>query len=281
MLPPDSDLLEQTAKVVAICGPLVTAGKSIVLFAKDQSLDRKGRKKTEEISECLNRFQTLQSSLSATDLQLEPYRRQIMGDLHFLISELSAVQEKRLLREEKKDKESKGIRRWFLLYRPEGIDGWITQSFFFGTWAALVFILITSFREIQRDFGEFVFSTVLIGLWLLYARSVSLRLKDVQILKRRTGTRELNSDLHWIARVLLLFKPTGGAALTVHVFFYIFALNVIVVPPDLSASLQVIGRVSALLTAKLFQIDALARRAQTKFASSSEYGREVPSQTTS
>ena len=262
MLPSDPDSLERIAKVIGICGPLLTAGKSVVFFTKDQSLERKGRKTIEEISECLNRLRALEASLPAMGLQLEPYRLQIIGDLQFLVAELSAVREKKLLREAKRNKEATGIRRWLLLYRPEGLNGWVVQSFFFGTWAALVFILITGFRKFSGDLEEIAFSTVIMGIWPLYARSVSLRLKDIGIIKRRMGIRELNSDLHWIRRALLLFKPTGVSTLIVHCLFYIFVFDAIALPVQkpMAASLEAILRVGLLLTAKIFQVDALARR---------------------
>jgi hypothetical protein len=272
MLTSDPDFLEKIekiTKVFGICGPLVTAGKSVVLFAKDQSLERKGRKTTQEISECLNRLHALEASSSTMGLELDPYRLQIIGDLQFLITELSALREKKLLSEAKRNKESTGIRRWLLLYRPEGLNGWVVQSFFFGTCAALVFNLITSFRNFSGDLGEVVLSTVIMGLWLLYARSVSLRLKDVGIIQRHAGIRELNSDLHWIRRALLLFKPTGVSAFIVHCFFYIFAFDAIALPVQepMSTPLKVMLRVGLLLTAKIFQVDGLARRAlKTKLA---------------
>jgi hypothetical protein len=94
-------------------------------------------------------------------------------------------------------------------------------------------------------------------------RSVSLRLKDIGIIKRHMGIRELNSDLHWIRRALLLFKPTGVSTLIVHCFFYISAIDAIALPVQkpMTTSLEVILRVGSLLTAKIFQVDALARRA--------------------
>jgi hypothetical protein len=258
-----SDLLENAVKVIGVCGPLFTAGKSVVLFAKDQSLERKRRKTIEGITECLNRLQTLEASSPTADLQLEPYRLQLTGDLQALIAELSTVRDKTLLREARRNKESVGIRRWLLLYRPEGLNGWLTQSFFFGTCAALVFILTASLRKPSVDIAELVITTGIMGIWLLYARSVSLRLKDIGVMKRRIGIRQPNSDLTWIRRALALFKPTGFSALIVHCFFYLFAFDAVVLPVQgpMSTSWNVIMRGGLLLTAKIFQIDALARRA--------------------
>jgi hypothetical protein len=259
-------LLESAAKVIGICGPLLTAGKSVVLFVEDQSLERKQRKMVQEITECLNRVNTLEAC-SPTDLQLEPYRLQIIGDLQALIAELVAVREKKLLLEARRDKESTGIRRWLLLYRPEGLNGWLTQSFFFGTCAAVVFIVIETLRKTSTDVAALGFSVVIIGVWLLYSRSVSLRVKHVGILKRGAGIRELNSDLHWIRRALLLFKPSSMSALVVHGFFYLYGLTVLYpLQEPMGTSLKGIALkmgliVSLLLTAKVFQIDALARRA--------------------
>jgi hypothetical protein len=257
-----SDLVKTLATVAGICGPLFTAGKSVVLFAKDHSLERKRRKVIEEISECLDRLHALDAPLPTTDLQLEPYRLQITADVQDLIAELRAVRDKTLLRESRRDKESTGIRRWLLLYRPEGLNGWLAQSFFFGTFAALVFIVIISLRKPSVDLGGLVISTVFMVIWLLYARSVSLRLKDIGTMRRHTGIRELNSDLNWIRRALLLFKPTGISALVEHCFFYIFAFAIVSpIQEPMSASLKVVMIGGSLLTAKIFQVDALARRA--------------------
>ena len=266
------DLLENALKVVGICGPLFTAGKSVVLFAKDHSLERKRRKTIEEVTTCLNRLQALKTFLPATDLQLEPYYLQITEDLQALISDLNTVRDRILLREARRNKDPIGIRKWLLLYRPEGLNGWLTQSFFFGSCAGLIFVLIIGLRKRPIDTGELISSVVTTGLWLLYARSVSLRLRDVGIMKRRTGIRELNSDLTWIRRALLFFKPRGLSAGIVHFFFYVFAFDAIALPVQgpISTSWQIFLRVSLLLTAKVFQVDALLRRAlSTELATAS------------
>jgi len=198
-------------------------------------------------------------------LQLQPYRLQIASDLQVLLADLSTEREKTLLRDVRREQEqeSLGIRTWLLLYRPDGLNGWLTQSFFFGTCAALVFILTKMFRERSIDLSE-VFSTIVIMvIWLFYARSVSLRHKHIGIVTRRAGIDDPNSDLHWVRRALLLFKPTSVSAFIVHCFFYLFAFDAVALPVQepISTLWNVMMRVGLLLTAKMFQVDALSRRA--------------------
>jgi hypothetical protein len=172
------------------------------------------------------------------------------------------VRDRTLLVEARRNKESIGIRRWLLLYRPEGLNGWLTQSFCFGSCAALIFVFTASLRKFPTDLGDLVASIVIMGIWLLYARSVSLRLRDISIMKRRIGIYGLNSDLSWIRRALLLFKPMGLSALIVHCFFSLFVFDAVALPVQepISRSWKIIMRSSLLLTAKIFQVDALGRR---------------------
>src|SRR5262249_36840733 len=153
------ELLKLPSAAVAIVGPPITAAKSVVSFLRDQSLERKQKKTVAEIAECLNRLNTLGTSLSVPNLQLDPYRLQITDDLIVLVSKLSAARAKKLAREEMKNKELTGVRRWFPLYRPDGFDGWAVQAFYVGNWATLLFILIAGFRRGTGDLGELIFST--------------------------------------------------------------------------------------------------------------------------
>jgi hypothetical protein len=265
--------LEMTAEAMAIAGPLATATRELFFAARDRSLARKARKAVEEIGVTVERMEKLANLKATTNVDLQEYRLQSADDLHRLVAELGFVRTKIRDREARKNAEPTGLRRWFLWYRPEGFDAWTLQTLFYagliGSCAAGLLMLLYNKSDESTPLLLVKIAALSVP-FLLYFRSLSLRLKRIAVTKRSNPRGDFgNRDIPRLKRYLLLFKPRGVRAVILHALYYIFAPYFAVVPVLILISerwepwvLLVIVAIEAwgALTLRILWVDALLSR---------------------
>jgi hypothetical protein len=229
---PNESEIKSAGEFLGICGTVFTSLKAIVGYLTDRSLERKKEKTLDEIEICTDRIHKFDETKElAQEPGMREYRHQLTGDLSKKLQTLNVVTEKSRERDAKRDDDPKGVRGWLLLYRPDGLDGWIVHSlFYFSVLMCLTFISIVpkSFRE-QRSSGlldfffdfllGFLVALSLFSAFALYLRGVSRRLRTVAGEARKNGGKDANADLKWWRKAALAFKI--GHPSLIRTFYYL------------------------------------------------------------
>jgi hypothetical protein len=270
---PTKEWFETSSKILGLVGGAFTLAKTFFPWAVDQSLERKINKVTERIGESIHRIRRLEESKAHVEsIDVHVYTSQLGENLKADLKRLQSALDKKQHREEKRNAVPKGPRTWLLFYWPEGFDGWLVHSLFYGCAALIVRVgALQGFKYFSSsDHLQLVGIYILI---LLYFRWAALRLKRVAILKRIRSLDRINDDLGLLRRTLLLFKPGSGWPLFIHIEYY-FLVAVSLAMPVLFLSVGGPGaiykpfywEVSAilmtifLLCARVLAADALAWR---------------------
>jgi len=267
--------LEASSKVVGLVGGTFTLAKTFFPWAVDQSLERRINKITERIGESIKRLRELEEPKPPVEgAEIHVYATQLRGNLQADLKRLRRALDKKQAREKKRNEVPKGARTWLLLYWPEGFDGWLVHSLFYGSTALLVAAGWTAVRDPKSSFSTDLLVSALAYFAIpLYLRWTARRLKLVGILKRIGDLDNINSDLGLLRRTLLLFKPGSGWPLLIHVEYYCFVAGSLALPVlfqrasgPATISRPFLWEVSAilmtifLLCARVLAADALAWR---------------------
>ena len=272
---PDKEWVEKTSKILGLVGGTFTLVKTFFSWAADQSLERKIRNVTERIGESICRLRELdEPQPHIEDINVQVYASQLKDGLKEDLKGLETALNKKRRREEKRNAFPKGSRTWLLFYWPEGFDGWLVHSLFYGSVALLVAAGWAAVRDGKFSFSaDFLVSAAAYFAIPLYLRWAARRLKAVAILKRIGNLGNINSDLGLLRRTLLLFKPASGWPLLIHIEYYFFVAGSLALPvlflkasgPG-TLSRSFFWEVSAILTttfllcARVLAADALAWR---------------------
>ena len=210
--------------VVGLAGGLISVFRTIVSMLTDRSLERHARKHTEAINESLTRLRRFRAArVHLLPPDLNPYHAQLLDDLQRESQRLAAVRHQQAEREALKVADPEGYRRWLLLYRPEGVVGWIIHSLFYGfvfAFFALVGVFIVS-PPSHRVIGAFLGVLELV-LPALYFRSAGLRRRHLKVLLTRAGPSDKQKEplplgekaLRWV-KILFLWDS----------FLYVFQMT--------------------------------------------------------
>jgi hypothetical protein len=277
---PVKDQLELVAKAVGIGAPAFAALKGLIIYALDHSMDRKSSKIVEEIDAYLTRLTKLESEKAILQTpEVEQYKLQVMEDLQIKLRTLDSIRARKRRRELERNEEPTGFRKWLLLYRPEGFDGWIIHSLFYTFVFVTVSLIVEAsvFALLEHNATMLILlpiSLLYVGL-ALYFRGISLRMKSAGNVVRLRSIQNPNSDLSWIRRTLLIFKK-GDRGWGLRLLYYLFRIEGLVVlayprflnsPPGESPPGRWVG-LAMVIAAQFFRIDALSRRAQRRLSSS-------------
>ena len=117
----------------------------------------------------LNEMNAANPSLTA-----DSYRAQLLDDLQAESQSLDLTRTRLEWRKRRRRDDPSGVRRWLLLFRPEGIAGWFLQSFFYGVLLVTIFLV----REVgalrRQDITGWSTATVCWILFTLYVWNVAL-----------------------------------------------------------------------------------------------------------
>lgn len=272
---------ELTAKIVGIAGPSFALLKSLITYAVDHSIARKATRTIEEIDLCLGRSAKLENDkIVLRTPEFDRYKQQLKEDLQLKLQALEGINARRLRRAAERNAEPKGIRRWLLLYRPEGFDGLLIQVLYYMSSFGVISsaVILAALLIVQRSLFTPVYtplfmlvSVLIYALLALYCRSISLRLKSVGNVIRLRSIASPNSDIGWLRRNLLILKKGDGLWVP-RLFYYFFLFAMICAPASSNFDLRswegtaAVGIVMLMefILAQSFRVDALSRRANAR-----------------
>ena len=268
----NKEQLELAGKVIGLAGPALAALRAAFGYAQAHSLERRRVKIMQDIDSCLKRIDRVgaHKNRSAALQTFDEYLSALAEDLAVNQIKLAEIRRKKARLELKKKEDPQGIRKWLSLYKPEGIDGWISQTFFY-LFAISVVVIIASGVALawQRDStGWFLIPAS--GIYFAiacYFWAVSLRLRRIGNAQRRGELGTLNADLSAFRKIFLILS---GEKLRIALYYLCF-LEILAFPvaanldePDPSARLSwtsivlVVGLFA--LIAEILRADALSRR---------------------
>lgn len=251
----------------------MTLLKFSIAYAIDHTLSRKEVKTMDDIDAFLGRLEKLEGNkwLPQT-LNVEQYKLQLQESLRTKLLALESIRSQKLRRANERNAEPKGIQRWLLLYRPEGVEGGFIQLFYyaFSLGAIILLVEMVNSGELWHDIGFAIVgggTVLLYALVSLYLRSIALRLKGIGNLVRLKSLRNPNRDLSWLRSNLLVLKKGDGLWL-LRFLFYDFLLGAVLVSLPITSEKPGIGiellAVAFMLSlSQIIRIDALSRRART------------------
>ncbi|HEV3308729.1 MAG TPA: hypothetical protein VGZ91_19965 [Candidatus Sulfotelmatobacter sp.] len=228
---PTKAQLETAGAVIGIAGPSLTALKTSIGYVRDHSLERRRLKTLEALDLCLKRLSGAREERAAfPSLQLcDDYEKEVREELESLSQTLLQIRAGKANLERRKFEDPEGTRKWLLLYKPEGVDGWISQTFFYGiafpVFVALAMGIYMLLARHDRD------APLVLGVGLVYSAlayyfwSLSLRLKHAGNAQRRGELGKLNSDLGWLSKLLLLFRVGSWGQNIARFFYYVFLFD--------------------------------------------------------
>jgi hypothetical protein len=274
--------IETLGKILGVASTVFTTLKAGVVYWTDHSLARKNKETVAEIENCLARLHKMEDVKEiAQEPGFDAYRSQVRDELQKNLQLLNSLRERAQKRETEQNEAATGIRKWLLLYRPEGIDGWIAHSLFYfcgllGVWLLIVGVLTLRGIGGLEQWAALVAAVFAALIWLLanYLRGVSQRLKDVGWLIRKSATPHPNGDLSWWRKAVLFFKTNRGATVA-QVVYYFMVVECVAFPimslvgeggqhPQYSMILSE-DLILVMLT-EVLRADVLARRALSKMA---------------
>jgi hypothetical protein len=148
---PDKDHLDAIKTLFGISGTLFVAGKTIVIRSLERSFQRRIDKCLKQIESLVDRLRKIKLSQDTTQgVDIEPYRSKLTEDLRETVRKLSILKDQVAARIKRQREMPRGIRSWLLLYKPAGLDGWISQSLFY---TCLFFSGLLLFDQ-PWDFGK-------------------------------------------------------------------------------------------------------------------------------
>lgn len=228
---PTKAQLETAGAVIGIAGPSLTALKTSIGYVRDHSLERRRVKTLEAVDLCLKRLSGAREERAAfPSLQLcDEYEKEVREELESLSQTLVQIRAGKARLERRKFEDPEGARKWLLLYKPEGVDGWISQTFFYGI-AFPVFVALAAgtYMLVARHDRD---SPLVLGAALVYSAlayyfwSLSLRLKRAGNAQRRGELENLNSDLGWLGKLLLIFRVGSWGQNIARFFYYVFLFD--------------------------------------------------------
>lgn len=261
---------------------MFTAARATITYVDDRTISRRAAKTSDQIGALLIRLGKLQSERMMTQTaRLQQYKLQLEEDLDSKLKALEDIRAQKQARALKRNEEPKGINRWLLLYRPEGLDGFIVQ-FFYYVFAMTAVFLVVGFPFAVAAVREWDVSFLLIGAAVyaglaLYPRSISLRMKSVGNAVRLRGLPKPNSDINWLRRNLLLLRKGDGMS-GLRFLYYLFLFEAAFLPymmrsspvssPRSLSRMEMMSMdVIMLVFAQVVKADALSRRARLYLSS--------------
>jgi hypothetical protein len=223
--------LEMAGAVIGIAGSSLTAFKTSIGYIRDHSLERRRVKTLEGVDTCLKRLRRVRAERNASpSLQLsDEYDKQVAEELESLIAMLQGIRAEKLRLERRKTEDPEGARKWLLLYKPEGVDGWISQTLFYGI-VLFIFLMVVAklvVTLVSHDWINLLFIAITLPylMFAYYFWSLSLRLKRTGNAQRRGELGKLNSDLGWFRKVFPLFGGGSWGSAVGHLFYYVFLFD--------------------------------------------------------
>jgi hypothetical protein len=276
------------ATVIGLAGGVLTLGRAASAALTDRSLERSIRRHTEVIQTSLASLRQLQEAKETNQqVSLDSYHAQLVDDLSAAATGLERDRARVQRRSARSLEEPTGLWKWLLLYRPEGVAGWIVHSFFYG-----VIFLNSEILYRWIRFGDMpgqALTTSIRGLaanllLAFYVWHVAVMHKHAAVLARQRHESNPNSDLAWWEKVLLWFPPpfakttpisTGESIRTfldepwafivqAFYFFLLFitgVLTVVLVKAKVETSSIALVIAVFLSASSVFAIHALSRRA--------------------
>ena len=266
------DELELAATVIGIVGSAFTALKAGFDYLQQHSLNLRRTKAVEGIDLTLKRFRTMakEKPSFASSESADAYRLALTEDLEAQVAQLKQIRERTLQLDLRRKQDPKGVRKWLLLYKPEGVDGWISQTlFYFFALMGLFMVGLGAFLAVRRDSDAWyaLLGFAFYSAIAVYFGPLSFRLKCIGNAQRRGDLGPLNSDLQGFKRIVV--KPWG---MPIRMFFYYLFLLETIVGPFIARSEQSSGTARAdyvttgftvaffFLIAEVLRADILARR---------------------
>jgi len=271
------DQLEFAGKVIAIATPLLSALRASLAYAKDRSLQRKKSGVLKNVDTCVKRLTRIRgnSDLLQFGALSDGYIQQVSQEIEVSLKQLESIRQEEAQRELRRTQDPKGLRKVLSLYKPEGLNGWISQSLFY--LFALLGLMMVGFGIALASLGpraDRLTSLIALPVSLMYFviagyfENVSLRLKLIGNAQRRGElSQECNSDLGLLQKNLLMVGWPSWKSNLSRIFYYIFVLDAIAVPLNLvqdnglSPRERCLGGAGCLLVALVLRIDVLSRRA--------------------
>jgi hypothetical protein len=268
-------LAEMLTKIAGFSGSAIAVIKVSVTFLNDRSFKRKISKTASEIDGLLTQLRQLKEEpWMQHGGSLDAYQAHLEEDLEDKLERLHELKVEKLLRATRRNAEPRGIRRWLLLYRPEGFDGFSMQSWFYFLLMFNLFLLVVPLINTAYSF-VLILALPWIGM-AFYVRSIALRLKGVGNAVRLRCVTPPNSDLGGFRQTLVLWLHGQWFSRTI--FYVLFLLAVwlqIYAARYLHKNgaeargvwgFMLVLTLILLAAGEIFRADALSRRAKGRLA---------------
>jgi len=267
--------IEFLTKVAGLAGSAIAVSKVAYSYVNDFTFKRKIAKAAADIDSMLPQLAKMKCDPWQQDPVLESYAQHLEEELQCNLKRLMDLKAESQRRAARRNEEPQGVRRWLLLYRPEGGEGLIMQGFFYIS--LITMLLMIAFLPIAGLYSIFIlpFLVLVVGSGL-FERAIALRMKRVGNAVRLKHVAHPNCDLKGFYRVFALYSWRDGQWFS-RGAFYLFVMGVVYVLIRWARSLlkvEVIDHwswqeglfftVPLLFCAQLFRVQALSQRAKRR-----------------